>query len=212
MSASRRPAAYTMPPSTPPAGYLCPYVASMGVHGNMAPGSASPAASFETDVPLSDIQPNPYLPMPSTDEFMTECQALPSPRRWAALQAAKLLTAAPVTSTTTPCSRDNPETSPDVAPCSVVERVVMLMEAGISAEDREMATALGLDSVKLWIYQQSEDSSDALYPLLAFYAERFYPYVQSRQHASDYARGALQQIESITSQRQLAAFRQAALH
>ena len=81
---------------------LCPYVASMGVHGNMAPGSASPAASFETDVPLSDIQPNPYLPMPSTDEFMTECQALPSPRRWAALQAAKLLTAAPVTSTTTP--------------------------------------------------------------------------------------------------------------
>ena len=88
----------------------------------------------------------------------------------------------------------------------------MLMEAGISAEDREMATALGLDSVKLWIYQQSEDSSDALYPLLAFYAEHFYPYVQSSQHASVYARGALLHNESITSQRQLAAFRQAALH
>ena len=171
----------------------------MVLHGNMAPGSASPAASFETDVPLSDIQPNPYLPMPSTNEFMTECQALPSPRRWAALQAAKLLTAAPVTSTTTPCSRDNPETSPDVAPCSVVERVVMLMEAGISAEDREMATALGLDSVKLWIYQQSEDSPDALYPLLASSAERFYPYVQSHEHANDYARYVLADEHAVAA-------------
>ena len=160
---------------------------------------------------LTDVHPNPNLPMPTEQECFAALLNFPSPKEWA-LNQCKSIAANTEQWEELRKSGDREGQKDCVAKwLDKCERISMLVVEGVGNGEAcplcKLAAKFGVSPARYWLYDKEESSPMQLFLDLENEVRDFYPYVQSQEHLEKYAKQAIRRVEMATTDRLLATFR-----